>query len=187
MDKGQQIRYSEAEKSLIKRTFEDEKVLFALRNHFWQIGTDAEKALLSFSPEQLVIIKKVMLPDIEREVPLGQQVDYTHDPLLNTLAQIPPQLACILMDANDLRLDYLTQQFNQLVNGNFELGEIQLKVMKGKLGTDQDEQRHINMLAYKSIKDYIDGRIFEFQYFANPPKEKTEEEKKEIAEKNSSK
>lgn len=188
MDKNQKMRYSEAEKAIIKKTFENEGVLYALRNLFWQLDlTEAEKSLLNFDKGQLAIIKKVMLPDIEKEVPLGQQVDFTSDPLLHQLNQLPPGLACTLMDANDLRLSYLEQQYQKLISKDFDKNDIVLVELKAKQGFDQDEARHINMLAYKSIKEYIDGRIFEFSYLANPPAELTAEQKKEKALKDSNK
>lgn len=191
MDKNQKMRYSEAEKALIKKTFQNEQVLYALRNLFWQLDlSEGEKKVLNFEADQLKIVKKVLLPDIEREVPLGQQVDFTNDPLLLQLSQMNPALACIMMDANDLRVEYLQQQFLKLVTGDFKENkdsDIILADLKAKQGVDQDEIRHVHMLAYKSIKDYIDGRIFELEYIANPPVELTEEEKKVKTAKNSTK
>lgn len=179
MDANQVIRYSEAEKGVIVQTFKDERVLYALRNFFWQIEIPEEKELLKFGPNSLQIIKKVMLPDIEREVPLGQQADETIDPLLEQLSLMNPALAVIMIDANDLRVQYLTQRYNKIASGklDFEEGEIVLKDLKKPLSVEQDDIRHINMLAYKSIKNYIDGRINEFKHFAHPPKEETTKEK----------
>lgn len=181
MDKNQIIRYSEAEKAIIQKTFKEDEVLYALRNFFWQLElTDIEKTLLKFEEDSLKIIKKVMLPDIERDVPLGQQADETLDPLLQQLNLMNPALAVIMIDANDLRVKYLTQQFNKIINGKLDIeeGDIILKDLKKPMSVDQDEIRHINMLAYKSTREYIDGRINEFKYFANPPKPETDEEKK---------
>lgn len=188
MDKGQTIRYSEAEKALIKKTFQSDLVLFALRNLFWQLDlTEAERKSLDFQPDQLALIRKVMLPDIEREVPLGQQADETLDPLLDQLFQMNPALACIMMDANDLRIQYLEQQYEMLTSKEFGQPNITLKDLKQNLGKGMDETRHVNMLAYKSIKNYIDGRINEFYYFANPPVQLTPEQQKEKQLKDSSK
>ncbi len=186
MDKGQAMRYSEAEKDLIKRTFQDDVVLFALRNLFWQLDlTELEKKVLNFKPDQLALIKKVMIPDIEREIPLNQQVDETVDPLLEQLHMMNPALAVIMMDANDLRIQYLRQQYDILESKHFSDTPLVLKDLKKKIGVD-DEHRHINMLAYKSIRGYIDGRINEFKHFANPPEELTPEQQKEKAKKDSS-
>lgn len=187
MDQGQAMRYSEAEKALIKKTFANNTTLFALRNHFWQLPLlDTEKKTLNFEADQLRIIQKVILPDIEREVPLNQQVDFTNDTLLHQLPQMNPALACIMMDALDLMNEYLTQQFQTIVTGDFDKEpNLTLKELKSKKGVDQDEIRHVNMLAYKALKDYIDGRIYELQYFANPPAEPSPEEQKVKAKKNS--
>lgn len=188
MDSNQLIRYSEAEKAVIKKTFKDDLTLYALRNHFWQLELSAgEKELLDFKEDQLLIIKKVMLPDIERNVPLGQQVDETNDPLLEQIALMSPASALTVIDANELRVQYLRQQFQKVVTGHLELKQedISLKDLKSKKGVDQDEIRHVNMLAYKSIKNYIDGRIFELKHFANPPEELTPEQQKEKQKKDS--
>lgn len=190
MDKNQIIRYSEAEKEIIKKTFKDDNVLYALRNFFWQLEiTKEEKYLLKFGEDSLKIIKKIMLPDIERDVPLGQQADETIDPLLQQLYLMNPALAVIMLDANDLRVRYLTQRFDKIVSSKLDLeeGEIVLKDLKKPMSVEQDDMRHINMLAYKSVKEYIDGRINEFKYFANPPKTETPEEVKKREEANSSK
>lgn len=190
LDPNQLIRYSEAEKELIKKTFKDERVLYTLRNYFWQLETTKEeKELLKFDADALKIIKKVMLPNIEREVPLGQQVDETTDPLLEQLYLMNPALAVIMMEANDLRVRYLKERFDKIREGNLDWkeGEIILSDLKKPMSVEQDEIRHINMLAYKSVKNYIDGRINEFKYFANPPKPETKEEKEKREIANSSK
>lgn len=186
MDKDQKMRYSEAEKAIIKKTFKDQNDLrlYALRNLFWQLElTEEEKQLLDFDAEQLKIIKKVMLPDIEKDVPLGQQVDFTNDPLLFQINQMNPAIALIMADANDLRIRYLEQQFYKLINWSEDT--IILKELRKPMSIEQDSIRHINLLAYKSIKDYIDGRIYEFKVIANPPEELTPEQRKEKEKKNS--
>src|SRR3990167_7995032 len=144
MDPGQKIRYSEAEKALIQITFKDDLPLYALRNLFWQLPlTETEKVSLRFEANQLKLIKKVMLPDIERDVPLGQQVDCTADPLLHQLNVMNPALAMIMMDANDLRIEYLEQQFKKLVTSDFDKEDnLTLQGLKSKKGVDQDEIRH---------------------------------------------
>lgn len=179
------MRYTDAEKGLIVKVFKENPALFALRNHFWDLElSKEEQKLLNFDAETLKLIKKVFLPDISGEIPLNQQVDFTSDPLLENLHQMNPALACIMMDANDKMEEYLSEKFHKLVTGDLEGGTV-LKDLKKKMGTDQDEIRHINMLAYKSIKSYIDTRIFELKYLSDPPVELTPEQQKEKAEKNS--
>lgn len=189
MDKGQIERFSKAEKELIKKVFKDSVVLYSLRNFFWQVELPEERKLLKFDEDTLRIIKKVMLPDIEREVPLGQQADETKDALLDQLAVMNPALAVIMIDANDLRVQYLTQRFNKIVSGKLdpEEGELVLKDLKKPMSVEQDDIRHINMLAYQSICRYIDGKIYAFEHYSNPPKEETEKEKNERLEKDSTK
>lgn len=188
-DPNQIKRYSDAEQALIQKKFKDGPVLYALRNLFWQIElTEDEKKLLNFNAEELKLIKKLMLPDIAGDIPLNQQVDQTTDPILDNISQMNPALALIMMDANDLMFEYLDQQFKKLVTGDLNITENDryiLKDFKKRLGVDQDEVRHINMLAYKSIKNYIDGRIFEFKYLSNPPVEQTPEQLREKARKDS--
>lgn len=184
-DPKQQIRYSEAEKALIKKNFKDNLSLYALRNLFWDLElSEDERKMLNFDADTLRLIKKVFIPDIAGDIPLNQQVDFTSDPLVENLHQMNPALACIMMDANALMEEYLNQQFKKLVTGNFEEGEIVLKDLKKKLGTDQDEIRHINMLAYKSIKSYIDTRVFELKYLSDPSVELTPEQIEEKNRKN---
>ena len=184
-DPKQIMRYSEAEKALIKKAFKDNPALYALRNLFWDLElSESEQKLLNFEADTLKLIKKVFIPEISGEIPLNQQVDFTADPLLENLHQMNPALAVIMLDANDLMAEYLNQQFLKLVNEKFE-GGIILKDLKKKMGIDQDEIRHINMLAYKSIKGYIDTRVYELKYLSDPPVELTPEQQKEKNKKNS--
>ena len=188
IDPKQIERYSDAEKALIVKVFKDSPAIYALRNLFWQLElTEDEKKLLNFDAETLTLIKKVMLPEISGDIPLGQQADITSDPLLDELDKQNPAFALIKMDANDLRVQYLQQQFNKLINGFDKKDEIILKDLRKKLGVDQDAIRHVNMLAYKAICKFIDGKIYTFVHFSNPPVELTPEQQKEKNRKNSTK
>ena len=94
-----------------------------------------------------------------------------------------------MMEADDLRERYLEQQFNKVEKKSFEAeqGDIILLKLRKPLGVDQKEIRHINMLAYQSIKGCIDAKMLLFRFFANPPKEETEKEKQDRQKKDSSK
>lgn len=187
LDPKQTMRYSEEEKAIIKKSFKDNPSLYALRNLFWDLElSESEQKLLNFDADTLKLIKKVFIPEIAGDIPLNQQVDFTSDPLIENLHQMNPALACIMMDANDLMGEYLNQQFLKLVNGKFD-GGIVLKDLKKKKGVDQDEIRHVNMLAYKSIKSYIDTRVYELKYLSDPPVELSPEQQKERNKKNSTK
>lgn len=179
-------RYTDSEKELIAKVFKDTNKILAIRKLFWQMPlSDSEKSLLEFNAETLKLIKKIVLPDFDEDVPLSSQTDIVSDPLLDHLAQMNPALACIMMDANDIRVAYLTQQFNKLINGFTQEDEYVLKDLRSKLGNDQDEIRHINMLAYKAICKDLDRLPYTLYTHANPPAELTEEQRKEKAKKDS--
>lgn len=71
MDKDQKMRYSKKEMEMLKVMFKNnEENLYALRNHFWQF----ESKLPQFTDEQLVLLKKIFLPDNTPDVFIFQQV-----------------------------------------------------------------------------------------------------------------
>ena len=180
-DPKQIMRYSEAEKAVMKRVFKDNPALYALRNHFWDLElSEDEKKLLDFDADTLKLVKKVFIPEVAGDIPLNQQVDFTSDPLVENLHQMNPALACIMLDAQSLMEEYLNQRFLKLVTKDLEyaIGEIILKDLKKRLGNDQDEIRHVNMLAYQAVKRYIDTRVYEIKYLSDPPEELTPEQKK---------
>lgn len=179
-------RYSEEDKELIRKVFKNQEVIISLRKLFWQLPlTEVDKKMLEFNADTLRLIKKIVLPDIEADVPISSQTDVVSDPLLDNLSHMNPALACIMMDANDIRVAYLEQQFSKLINGFDAEDTIILKDLRKKLSVEQDEIRHINMLAYKAICKDMDRLPYTLYTHANPAPELTEAQKKEKAQKDS--
>lgn len=185
MDKNQTIRYSTAELELAKKSFGGEgQLLYAVRDLFYQFDlTENQKKLLKLMNEnEKRFVKKFLLPDLDPDVPVTVQADlYTN--LLKT-REMNPGIAYLHILANDLFIQYFSQQYIELETG--ERKELSLRDLRRPIGIDQQETRFVNMLAYNSIVGYIQGKMNELYSLANQ-KEETEEERKKRLKMDSSK
>lgn len=189
MDKGQTNRFSKGDIFLFKKTFggEDSPVLYALRNLLWQFELTAEdRKHLDFKGDVLELLKKSILPTNNSDVPISP-VSNQQNVWMNLayVKDFSPQGANYHFQAHDILMQYLKQQFHQLVTGTEPKSR---KIVLEDLPTETgglEETRFVNMMAYHKICQYLTGRINEIQTFANYPEEETEEQKKTKEKKNS--
>lgn len=186
MDKGQLMRYSQAELELIKLFVSSrEDSVLILRNHFLQLGlTSEEQAFLKgLSADFLPVLQKTVLPDLTRDVPMNQQATLYNR--VNNLEQINPDVGLLHIVANDIIIDFCTQQFNLLSSD----GEptIILQDLRKPLGIDQDEIRVQNLIAYNQIIPLVEARLNNLTVLANQKPADTEAEAKQRAQANSAK
>lgn len=180
MDQNQTTRFSKGEMELIKNTFsgDGEQILYQIRNVFMQFGGEVPK----LHKDVLSVLKKMMLPELEADVPLGQQADNYIS--LSNINQIPPDVAYLHIKAKDIVVNYLRQQYEELVSG--KLGTIILEDLKKPDGKT-DEERFTSMMAFTFLVNaYIDSCLLNLKTLANQV-EKTEEQLKEEAKVNSTK
>ena len=104
-DLKQTDRFSEAEKALMKKAFKESPAIYALRNAFYQLElSEVEEKMLEFDEETLKVLKKLFLPSLAEDVPVGMQADSTYDPLLDQIDLMSPASALLRIEANDLRV-----------------------------------------------------------------------------------
>jgi len=181
-------RWSKDEMELMKNTFSGEKgedLLVLVRDVLFQFSEEVPE----LNEGVLAIIKKMMMPDLDKNLPIGFQADVT-----NSLAgsqetagikDLHPEVAMIHIKANDLVKKYLSQRMMAL-SGDEVAFPISLIEMKNGLNKTDDE-RLISMLAYLFLESgYIEASLIAIRNHANH-KEETEEEKAEKAKANSSK
>jgi len=180
MDANQITRFSKGEMELIRNTFggDGEQILYQIRNVFMQFESEPPK----LHKDVLAVLKKMILPELDIDVPLGQQADNYIS--LSNINQIPPDVAFLHIKAKDIVVNYLKQQFAELESG--KLGTIILEDLKKPEGKT-DEERFTSMMAFTFLVNaYIDSCLLNLKTLANQT-EKTEEQLKEEAKANSTK
>ena len=182
-DQKQTTRFSAGEIELIKLTFGgDGRVLNALRTLLWQEEVE-DKSLLEFSPEVLTLLKKVLLPTPSMDIPLFQNLSLYQG--LSVIRDMNPLVADLHIQANDILIQYLKQQFNELVTGDAGEGVILSRLPTSSTGSDQKEGRFVNILAYHNIGGYIEGRIHQLQSLSKPTVALTRQQQREKDRQNS--
>ena len=180
MDKGQTMRFSSAERQVIRDLFKSEEVLYQVRNIFY--GFPYEEFRLS--EEGLKIVKKIFIPELDPDVPLGQQADIFHLKL-NIIEAPIPEVAMLQVKARDLATKYLKERFEVLWSRNESNATMSLQGLK-EVSEIDDTQRFIRLSAYMFLTSYIDSMVMQLKQLANQ-EEMTEEEMKKRAKLNSSK
>jgi hypothetical protein len=181
MDKNQVGRYSKAEFEVLKKEFGgDDTLLYKIRNVLLQFSAEA----VPMSEELSQIVKKAVLPELDPDIPLTQQVEgYVG---LNPIQElmVNPGVAGLHIQAKDLQLAYLKQQFEVLHGATFE-NPITLTQLRAP-GEKSEETRFVEMLAFLKIVPFVDNRLNELKTLAGL-KEETEEERKKRDAANSTK
>lgn len=183
MDEGQTMRFSKGEMELIRNTFsgKGEEILYQIRDVLLQFSDKVPMV----SKETLDILEKILVPDLEVDVPLGQQADLYLS--LTNIKEIHPEVAILHIKAKDLVVEYLKQRF-EVLNGQklHYVEEIKLTDLKSK-ENKTDTERFVSMMAYTFLVNaFIDGSLLHLKTMANK-KEETPEELEKKAQVNSSK
>lgn len=179
----QVTKYSEAEVELLKRLFGGETPLYeALRNKLYQYPLREElKSLLKFSSDELKLLRKVFLPENYPETPLGWVLNMYQG--LKKIEEYSISGAALHINAHDLLIQYLEQQFKEIETG--KVGTIVLSELPKFNGELTEEDRVVKVIAFNRICEYIENRLIEIKANANPAPELTEAQKKEKAQKDS--
>lgn len=179
MDIDQKDRFSKAEMELMRKTFIDNTLLYAIRNVFFQFSNEP----VDLPENVLKLVEKVFLPDLNPDVPILAQ----NDPyfLLSTIKELNPGVANLHIMAKDLQVAYLKQQFDVLAG---KKPKISIKLLELKQAQGKDEEaRFVEMMAYLLLTNAsIDSCINFLQVKANT-KEETPEEMVKKQKQNSSK
>ena len=170
MDLNQKRRFSNDELELIKSTFsgKGEEMLYSLRDLFLQLSDEVP----TLSKEIIPVLRKMLYPTLEKEVPLGQQADNYIS--LSNINQIPPEVAYIHILAKDKAVQYLDERFRVLEGETVE-DELILQGFK-TAGDKSESERVIDMMAYTFLVNaYIESCLIELRTLANAKEETVEE------------
>ena len=175
-DQKQTSRFSKAEMEIIKNTFQNEGLIYAIRNVFYQfpLSDNDQSQLKNLPATGLAIIKKIFLLNISPDAPLTFQVD-SYFPLI-AIQQMNPAMAILHIESKDLQVEYLQQRYDELYGNELSGKKIILTDLKEKVNKNE-QTRYIEMLAYLHLCSTIDDRLNTLKIKANA-KEETEEEKK---------
>lgn len=179
MDKNQSMRYSEAERELLKITFgENDPLIFNIRNVLLQLQGNPVPEL---SVDVKAILQKMIVPSLSTDVPIGQQADaYSNLPDIDGMN---PMISLLHIQAKDRQRAYLEQQFAIICGKDQEQTLILQDYTRGGQG---EENRVVDMLAYRGILKHVEIAISNIRHLSNW-KEETEEEKAKRLAQNSSK
>lgn len=190
MDKKQVGAFSEEEMQIIKNFAESrEDATLILRNHFLQLGlrNDELAFLSSLSQATRDVLRRVLIPQLTREVPLTLQA--TMYSRLAFIEQFSEEGAYLHIRINDLIIEYFEQQFARIsepAEGGIVLKE--LPVGGATLTTmEEKEARVIGMNAYNKIIPLVEERVHWIQVMSESPKLESGEEAKKRMEQNSTK
>lgn len=165
-------RHSEKDIEVLKKLFGKNLARFnALRNLLYQFElSKEERSLLDLKPQEYAVLKQFFLPVKLKDAPLWKQTDMW-TPLLK-IREWSPDISELHILAQDTLIDYVKQQFTELVTGK-QSKEINFDELATK-GIGQE--RFINMLTYQGIGAYIEGFCEDLWNRSNPPKQETKEE-----------
>lgn len=171
---------------LIKATFKDnDNLLLTLRKVFYQMnlnGLDLSLLQTNFvgNKELNEVIRSLFLPEVSPDTNLGFQFDIARTVNIKNL---PPDIAILHIKAIELMGKYIDQQLKGLEKGDYKLGKIEF--LKLKDTTDKiDNDLFIEMFAYNSIIDHVEGKLVGIKGIANEVS-KTAEQLEEERKKNS--
>lgn len=157
--KKQQMRYSDAELSLIRSTFADDTSLKNLRKHFLQMegaNIEAFKA-----PEVQALLKKTFLPEVDGDAPIHQVIDLW---LTLGFKQLDVDQAYLAILARELLIEYFEQRFSA-INGDNSKEEIVFKDLS-KVSIDKNET-FVNLAARNEILSHVEQQLAQLQILAS--------------------
>ena len=187
--KGQTMRFTDAELSLIKGLFADnEALLYAIRKSMLGFILDEnEKSLIKgLSKEAHALIRKTFLPSIDPASPFFQMTDMAMG--LNVeIKGMKEEDALPLIEAKALEITYLHQRLQEL-EGVYSDDNISLAVM-GNITSGiarADSNVFVNITARNYLLSYIDSNCKQLEFLAGT-KEETVDQTVARLQKNSAK
>lgn len=182
--------FSDAELSLIKNTFagDGEDFLYLIRNVLLQFPMseeDKKKLKGVMSAEVYRVVKKKLLPEVDPDLPFGQLGDLNQS-LTNDLKVKGVEDMAPLFAAKRLEIDYLTQQFEYLMDVEREftpsivLDEMAVINRHGEQGAANVYDNYVNTTARNWLLGYVDSFLIQLKTLAGSEKETVEEAKKRL-------
>lgn len=170
---SQQGRISDTEKSLIKATFKDRSdIILALRNLFYGFELDEqEKSLITSISTPVIrkLLRKVLLPELEKDIPLGQNTDLWKVIKIETIDE-----AVLQISATEIMIGMIEKALKLLENFYGDKPNLQVKDEKNfhaVLVARNGYMKHIDM--------YLEGMRLMADSEEETPDQKTERMKKD--------
>lgn len=188
--KKQSIRFSDEELALIKTTFaENEDLLKVLRRVFLQMplsATDLSLLHLNFKgkPELMKVVRKTFVPELDGDVPLGQQVDLF---LTIGLKEMMPDVGAVHLESIKIWRNYTEQQLNVLESGEYEKEQpLTLKAL-ADFGKKLPTEIYVEMLARNCIVNNTEGQLMQLLILAGRKEDSVGKTKEKMDWQNSNK
>lgn len=176
---NKQMRYSDQELDLIKRTFADNEVLLrAVRKVMLQMPLNAVdlSMLLVFKKEDIMsLMSKTFLPQLDGDAPIGQEIDLW---MTVSLENKNPEEAYPHIIARDILIRYIEQQLNCLKDTN---AEVEIK-FKDFIDVENDEfDVYANLIARNTMISHTEQQINMLNILAGMKSETVEETKERLS------
>lgn len=181
--KGQTMRFTDGELSLIKGLFADNEVLlYAIRKSMLGFVLDASESALikGLSKEALALVRKTFLPSIDPASPFFQMTDMAMG--LNVeIKGMKEEDALPLIVAKAIEVQYIDEALKKI-----EGQDIKFTYNLADLAVLSDENVFINITARNYLLSYIDSNCKQLEFLAGT-KEETVEQTVARLQKNSAK
>jgi hypothetical protein len=180
--KKRPMRYNEAELFLLKNTFaENDDLIKAIQKVFLQLPLNALDLsilqLISGNKEINKIIRKVVLPQLDDDVPYGEVWDYQL--AIDFRSKMPENIVADIK-ANKILIDYFDQQLKVLEKADFRK-EPKIKLAELADITDKiPNDIYIDILARSNIIGTFASRLVMLAGLAGEKVESPEEQKRRL-------
>jgi hypothetical protein len=157
MDKGQQTKFSQAEQDLLRSTFKGDgiELLYQVRKVFLQFDYDKD-SLKVLSPDVLSILRKELIPELDRDTPISHQSDLYF--ALGNIKEILPEVALKHIEGMDLVYQYLLERWDVLEGGE-DKNSLKLNSFK------HDGDRFVGLYAFMVATTHIEKALGWFKTF----------------------
>lgn len=179
--KTQTMRISDLELELIKSLFADnEALLFIIRKVFIQADITEEESKLieqSFKTDEVhKMMRKVFLPEIDTDVPLGQNIDLWMT--IDLKDKNPDELFTHLI-AREKVIAFIEEGLSRLKipvkAGTDKLIKFSIAEEKAKA-----EETYINLLARNTVINHVDQQLIQIKLLAGQKTETIEQTKSRL-------
>lgn len=171
--KGQTMRFTDGELSLIKALFADnEALLFAIRKSLLGfVLDDNESALIKgLSKEAFALIRKTFLPELDPAAPLFQLTDMVMGLNVDMKGQKEEDVLPMIV-AKAIEVQYIEEALAKMEGTRSEPFTYNLS----DLAVLTDENAFVNITARNYLLSYIDSNCKQLEFLAGTKDETVEE------------
>lgn len=182
-EKGQTMRFTNAELGLIKALFADNTgLLYTIRKSLlgFTLSEEEQKTLRSLSKESIAVIRKTFLPQLDPNAPLFQLSDMVLGLNVDMKGQTEEN-SLPLIEAKSIEVKYMEEALDIL-----EGSDIRHELNLEDLARFDSPNPFVHITARNYLLNYIDSNCKQLEFLAGT-KEESVEETVERLKKNSNK